>query len=145
MNPTKEGPVDARASLRNARTDTKHEGGEMAHDPRGGWQFANAADEHAYGADAPAPSLAVTNEPDPSVRPESTDPERLRFQGDAQYPPQSFAHGGTQGTWDQSLGESPVPEPPARLPAKPGEPSPAPPVPHNFVAHTPGSVPAEEK
>jgi hypothetical protein len=124
------------------RADAEREGGEMAHDPRGGWQFATPADERAHGADAPPPPLAVPDEPDPSVRPESTDPERLRFQGDPQHPPQSFAHGGTQGTWDQSLGASPVPEPPARLPAAPGEATASPPVPHTFLPHTPAAKPA---
>ena len=112
----------------------------MANDPRGGWHFPNPADERAYGAAAPPPDLATPSASDPSVRPESTDGERLRFGGDAQHPPQSFAHGGTQGTWDQSLGVEPVPEPQARLLSDPDAPSPGPPVPHTFIANTPGAV-----
>lgn len=139
-SPTNDRP-DVPENVRKPRADREREGGEMAHDPRGGWQFSTPADERAHGADAPAPPLALPDEPDPSIRPESTDPERLRFQGDPQYPPQSFAHGGTQGTWDQSLGLGPVPEPPPRLLADPNEASPAPPVPHTFVPHTPGAVP----
>ena len=112
----------------------------MTNDPRGGWQFSNPADERAHGADAPPPDLSVPQGHDPSERPEITDEERLRFGGDAQHPPQSFAHGGTQGTWDQSLGVEPVSEPQARLLGDPDAASPAPPVPHAFVARTPAAV-----
>jgi hypothetical protein len=112
----------------------------MANDPRGGWTFPNPADERAHGADAPPPDLSVPQGNDPSERPELTDEERLRFRGDAQHPPQSFAHGGTQGTWDQSLGVEPVPEPQARLLGDPDAPSPAPPVPHGFVPRSPGAA-----
>src|SRR5262245_24691600 len=134
---------DPRAASRRL-AEQGREGGEMAHDPRGGWRFATPADERAHGPDAPPPPLDVLDEPDPSERPESTDAERLRLGADAQHPPQSFPHGGTQGTWDLSLGEEPVPEPPARLLTDPDAPSPAPPVPHTFLPHTPGAVPAAD-
>lgn len=121
--------------------EQQQEGGEMAHDPRGGWHFANPVDDRAHGATARPPPLGVARGTDPSQRPEGTDPQRLRFRGDPQHPPQSFAHGGTQGTWDRSLGTEPVPEAAPRLLASATQASPSPPVPHEFIARTPDAVP----
>ena len=75
---------------------------ELVNDPRGGWRFRDPADQAYFGADADQRRL--DRPPDSNVVvPDNVDPQRLAFAGDAQFPPQSYPHSGTQGTWDDSL------------------------------------------
>lgn len=76
---------------------------DLIDDPRGGWRFRDAHEQALLGADAVSPQSAPPP-PDPQPLPEPADLERLRFQGNAQYPAHSHPHAGTQGTWDDSLG-----------------------------------------
>lgn len=83
--------------------EQQREGGEMAHDQRGGWRFRDRAEQAAHGAASAMPPLGRPGR-DPYNVAAAPDKERRQFGGDAQRPSHGYAHTGTQGTWSDALG-----------------------------------------
>lgn len=76
------------------------EGGEMEHDPRGGWRFLQLLPPGRVGSDASPLTFDDVIAPVPAETEQELD-VRLRFAGDAGRPPQALAGAGTQIAWGQ--------------------------------------------